>query len=53
MSIAGQELAALPSVLFPEMSRRGSDLGDLTGLLAATGAQTQTVPLEVHCANQT
>jgi hypothetical protein len=53
ISIAGPKMAALAPVLFPEMSRRGSDPGDLTGWLAATGAQTQTAPLQVHCANQT
>jgi tripartite ATP-independent transporter DctM subunit len=38
------DMAAVAPVLFPEMKKRGSDPGDLTALLAATGAQTETVP---------
>ncbi|WP_394365047.1 TRAP transporter large permease [Paraburkholderia kirstenboschensis] len=38
------DMAAVAPVLFPEMQKRGSDPGDLTALLAATGAQTETVP---------
>ncbi|MFM0052501.1 TRAP transporter large permease subunit [Caballeronia grimmiae] len=38
------DMAAVAPVLFPEMHKRGSDPGDLTALLAATGAQTETVP---------
>lgn len=38
------DMAAVAPVLFPEMQKRGSDAGDLTALLAATGAQTETVP---------
>src|SRR5581483_9615042 len=30
--------------LFPEMTRRGARSGDLVALLAATGAQTETIP---------
>jgi len=30
--------------LFPEMKKRGADEGELVALLAATGAQTETVP---------
>ncbi|MBW9051144.1 TRAP transporter large permease subunit [Rhizobium mesosinicum] len=38
------DMAAVAPVLFPEMKKRGSDPGDLVALLAATGAQTETVP---------
>jgi tripartite ATP-independent transporter DctM subunit len=38
------DMAAICPVLFPEMIRRGSKPGDLIALLAATGAQTETVP---------
>ncbi len=38
------DMAAIAPVLFPEMQRRGSRPGDLVALLAATGAQTETVP---------
>ena len=38
------DMAAVAPVLFPEMQRRGSKPGDLVALLAATGAQTETVP---------
>ena len=38
------DMAAVAPVLFPEMQRRGSRPGDLVALLAATGAQTETVP---------
>jgi tripartite ATP-independent transporter DctM subunit len=31
-------------VLFPEMEKRGEDRADLSALLAATGAQTETIP---------
>jgi tripartite ATP-independent transporter DctM subunit len=31
-------------VLFPEMKQRGAKEGDLVALLAATGAQTETIP---------
>jgi tripartite ATP-independent transporter DctM subunit len=37
-------MAAVAPVLFPEMERRGADRGDLVALLAATGAQTETIP---------
>ena len=37
-------MAAIVPVLFPEMIKRGSKRGDLVALLAATGAQTETVP---------
>jgi tripartite ATP-independent transporter DctM subunit len=37
-------MAAIVPVLFPEMTKRGSKRGDLVALLAATGAQTETVP---------
>jgi tripartite ATP-independent transporter DctM subunit len=38
------DMAAIVPVLFPEMIKRGSQRGDLVALLAATGAQTETVP---------
>jgi tripartite ATP-independent transporter DctM subunit len=38
------DMAAVAPVLLPEMRRRGADDGDLVALLAATGAQTETVP---------
>src|ERR1700682_4937647 len=38
------DMAAVAPVLFPEMKRRGADRGDLVALLAATGAQTETIP---------
>jgi tripartite ATP-independent transporter DctM subunit len=38
------DMAAIAPVLFPEMQRRGAKPGDLVALLAATGAQTETIP---------
>ena len=38
------DMAAVAPVLFPEMERRGARRGDLVALLAATGAQTETIP---------
>jgi len=38
------DMAAVAPVLFPEMKARGADEGDLVALLAATGAQTETIP---------
>ena len=38
------DMAAIAPALFPEMERRGADRGDLAALLAATGAQTETIP---------
>ena len=38
------DMAAVTPVLFPEMQKRGAMPGDLVALLAATGAQTETVP---------
>ncbi len=38
------DMAAVAPALFPEMKRRGADEGELVALLAATGAQTETVP---------
>lgn len=38
------DMAAVAPALFPEMKQRGADEGDLVALLAATGAQTETVP---------
>lgn len=38
------DMAAIAPVLFPEMKQRGARPGDLVALLAATGAQTETIP---------
>src|ERR1700736_3298474 len=38
------DMAAVAPVLFPEMKQRGAKPGDLIALLAATGAQTETIP---------
>ncbi|MEJ1975612.1 MAG: TRAP transporter large permease subunit [Acetobacteraceae bacterium] len=38
------DMAAIAPVLFPEMIKRGMPRGDLVALLAATGAQTETIP---------
>lgn len=38
------DMAAVAPVLFPEMKARGAKSGDLVALLAATGAQTETIP---------
>ncbi|MBV8094622.1 MAG: TRAP transporter large permease subunit [Acetobacteraceae bacterium] len=38
------DMAAVTPVLFPEMKARGAKAGDLVALLAATGAQTETIP---------
>ena len=38
------DMAAVAPVLFPEMKKRGAKEGDLIALLAATGAQTETIP---------
>jgi tripartite ATP-independent transporter DctM subunit len=38
------DMAAVAPVLFPEMNKRGAKPGDLVALLAATGAQTETIP---------
>ena len=38
------DMAAVAPVLFPEMKVRGAKPGDLVALLAATGAQTETIP---------
>ncbi|WP_373683016.1 TRAP transporter large permease subunit [Paraburkholderia sp. UYCP14C] len=38
------DMAAIAPVLFPEMKARGARPGDLVALLAATGAQTETIP---------
>jgi tripartite ATP-independent transporter DctM subunit len=38
------DMAAIAPALFPEMKKRGARGGDLVALLAATGAQTETVP---------
>ena len=38
------DMAAIAPALFPEMKARGANEGDLVALLAATGAQTETVP---------
>ena len=38
------DMAAVAPVLLPEMERRGAQRGELVALLAATGAQTETIP---------
>ena len=38
------DMAAIAPVLFPEMKKRGAEDGELVALLAATGAQTETIP---------
>lgn len=38
------DMAAVAPALFPEMKARGAKQGDLVALLAATGAQTETIP---------
>ena len=38
------DMAAITPVLFPEMQKRGAKPGELIALLAATGAQTETIP---------
>lgn len=38
------DMAAVAPVLFPEMKKRGASEGELVALLAATGAQTETIP---------
>jgi tripartite ATP-independent transporter DctM subunit len=38
------DMAAIAPALFPAMKERGADEGELVALLAATGAQTETVP---------
>lgn len=38
------DMAAVAPVLFPEMRARGAEPGELLALLAATGAQTETIP---------
>jgi tripartite ATP-independent transporter DctM subunit len=38
------DMAAISPVLFPEMKARGAPEGELVALLAATGAQTETIP---------
>ncbi|MFT4507118.1 TRAP transporter large permease subunit [Caballeronia sp. 15711] len=38
------DMAAVAPSLFPEMKKRGASEGELVALLAATGAQTETIP---------
>src|SRR5271156_5625316 len=38
------DMAAVAPALFPEMKERGARPGELVALLAATGAQTETIP---------
>src|SRR5208337_4977073 len=38
------DMAAVAPALFPEMKARGARPGELVALLAATGAQTETIP---------
>jgi tripartite ATP-independent transporter DctM subunit len=37
-------MAAIAPALFPEMEKRGADRAEMSALLAATGAQTETIP---------
>ncbi len=38
------DMAAVAPALFPEMEKYGADRSELSALLAATGAQTETIP---------
>jgi len=38
------DMAAVAPVLFPEMRKRGAKDGELVAMLAASGAQTETIP---------
>ena len=38
------DMAAIAPALFPEMEKYGADRAELSALLAATGAQTETIP---------
>ena len=38
------DMAAVAPALFPEMQKRGAKPGELVALLAASGAQTETIP---------
>ena len=38
------DMAAVAPALFPEMKKRGSEDGDLIGLLSASGAMSETIP---------
>lgn len=38
------DMAAIAPALFPQMEKLGADRAEMTALLAATGAQTETVP---------
>ena len=38
------DMAAIAPVLFPEMERRGADRGELTALLSASAAMSETIP---------
>jgi len=38
------DMAAVAPALFPEMEKYGADRAELSALLAATGAQTETIP---------
>lgn len=38
------DMAAIAPVLFPEMQRRGADKGELTALLSASAAMSETIP---------
>ena len=38
------DMAAVAPVLFPEMTKRGADEGELIALLASSGAMTETIP---------
>ena len=38
------DMAAVAPALFPEMRKRGTNDGDLIGLLSASGAMSETIP---------
>src|SRR5665811_618574 len=38
------DMAAVAPVLFPEMTRRGANGGELVALLSASGAMSETIP---------
>ncbi|TAL63904.1 MAG: TRAP transporter large permease subunit [Burkholderiaceae bacterium] len=38
------DMAAIAPALFPEMKKRGAQQGELVGLLAASGAMSETIP---------
>src|SRR3546814_12508769 len=45
------DMAAIATVLFPEMKKRGADEGELIALLSADSAQTNTIPPRIIAYN--